>query len=226
MHISDNKLKNHYQTKASQERKDIFNEIRRNSSILGKIEDGMFALLQEKNSTEQNTEYNLRLLAIEKFKNNFFLEALSEINKAINLDIQNPSNYLVRGYIYAALYKNFTPGSLVSTLDKTRNTYANEWHQKGIDDFQKVIELSGEGKPDLFIEAKVRLAHLKAEKAFTFMFDLERANMMYADILKDLNVLLIKFNDNKKIVNYINLIKNSQKIINEDLGITAEINEQ
>lgn len=210
--FADSKLKDFYR-KSSEIKLDAMDhrlsQVYQNTELLQPLAD---LLLPVGEGSEEESE--IRKSAFEKYKNEEYLDALTDINQAIELAKKNPKNLLVRAYIYHDLYKNFyTYWHESGPAEKVRKKYSNRWYKQAMDDYEKAIEFAEDKNGEIAIEAQVRIPYLKSERALCS--EDKTAKKLFEEAQKSMAALLNRFPDNEKIKSYSKLIKSLSSISEE-----------
>jgi len=152
-----------------------------------------------------------------KYENEDYLEGLEDINKAIEYDVNNPKNYLIRAYIFTRLSSaQIIPGINGSIITK----YLNQAYDQGMADYRKVASLTKENDKELFFEAETQRISLQTGKVFLMNVTREERTKKLSELKNELNNLdkSLPYNDamigiySKEIDNLIDYLKTSPRI--------------
>lgn len=206
MHVADSKLKKIFRAQDNEMHKKLLNAV-------DSIPNTVIKQLEEQSEEDKKEDENtFRLLALNKYKKNEYFDALSDINKAIECGNNNPKNYLLRGYIYSAIYDKFGERYYIRQKEDVKQNYTLQWYKEAVSDYSKVIALTEE-ESSLAIEAKIRLEFHKALKAGKSGEN--EAIELYNESIKELDKIQKEYPENKNAKTFYNLVKEFKKIHEE-----------
>lgn len=160
-------------------------------------------LLQEflsNNDLSRDEAQNLGELALYKYKDTEYFDALKHINQVIENRKTGYGAYLIRAYIHDDLYQNFR------NIDRRgkKQIYPEKWYSLAVRDYEKAIFLSTKKKlKKFYIDASCRLAMIHGLKAFEIEGPGKQENLasekLYAKSQKIIEELLKQFPENKQV---------------------------
>ncbi|MCK4619565.1 MAG: hypothetical protein KAT52_06445 [Desulfobacterales bacterium] len=156
--------------------------------------------LLSSNDLSRDEAQSLGDLAFYKYKDTEYFDALKHINQVIENRKTGYGAYLIRAYIYDALYKKF---QRINRLDK-KQIYPEKWYRLAVKDYEKAILLSAQKEVEKFyIDASGRLAMLYGLKAFEIAGPGKQKNpaseKLYAKSQQIIDELLKQFPENRQV---------------------------